>query len=229
MKNDNIYWGYKKIQGELLKLGIRLDQKTIRNILSEFRRNGKVKKSLTWKQFLKLQIHSIYAMEFFTVDTIFNQRFYVYFIIYHKIREVVQFAITSNPNREFVRQQLIKFQNTLIHVVYTIYDNAAQFMFNYLDIGINGIRTSVQAPDMNSIAERFIGSVRREALDYYLLINKRQIKKILSEYIEYYNTKRPHQGIDQNIPMGYVPLINGSIKKIPILGGLCNHYLRSAV
>ena len=51
MKNDNIYWGYKKIQGELLKLGIRLDQKTIRNILSEFRRNGKVKKSLTWKQF----------------------------------------------------------------------------------------------------------------------------------------------------------------------------------
>ena len=53
MKNDNIYWGYKKIQGELLKLGIRLDQKTIRNILSEFRRKGKVRKSLTWKQFLK--------------------------------------------------------------------------------------------------------------------------------------------------------------------------------
>ena len=127
MKNDNIYWGYKKIQGELLKLGIRLDQKTIRNILSEFRRKGKVRKSLTWKHFLKLQIHSIYAMDFFTIDTVLNQRFYVYFIIYHETREVVQFAMTSNPSREFVRQQLIRFQNTLNHVVYMIHDNGSQF------------------------------------------------------------------------------------------------------
>ena len=81
---------------------------------------------------------------------------------------------------------------------------------------------------MNSIAERFVGSVRREALDYHLLINERQIRKILSEYIEYYNTKRPHQGINQSIPMGYIPLTHGKIKKIPILGGLCNHYFRSA-
>ncbi len=79
MKNDNLYWVCKKIQGELLKLGIALDHKTIRNILADFRRKGKVKKSLTWKQFLRLQIHSIYAMDFFTIDTILNQRFYVYF------------------------------------------------------------------------------------------------------------------------------------------------------
>ncbi len=64
MKNDNLYWGYKKIQGELLKLGISLDQKTIRNILGEFRRRRKVNQSLTWKQFLRLQFHSIYAMDF---------------------------------------------------------------------------------------------------------------------------------------------------------------------
>jgi hypothetical protein len=105
MKNDNLYWGYKKIQGELLKLGIRLDQKTIRNILGEFRRREKVRRSLTWRQFLRLQIHSIYAMDFFTIDTILNQRFYIYFIIYHKTREIVQFAVTRSPTREFVRQQ----------------------------------------------------------------------------------------------------------------------------
>ena len=68
--------------------------------------------------------------------------------------------------------------------------------------------------------------IRREALDYYLLINEKQIMKILREYIEYYNTKRPHQGIEQNIPMGYIPLINGEIKKIPVLEGLCIHYIR---
>ena len=61
MKNDNLYWGYKKIQGELIKLGISLDQKTIRNILTDFRRKGKVRKSITWKKFLRLQLHSIYA------------------------------------------------------------------------------------------------------------------------------------------------------------------------
>ena len=120
MKNDNIYWGYKKIQGELLKFGIQLDQKTIRNILGEFRRKGKVRKSLTWNRFLRLQIHSIYAMDFFTINTVINQRFYVYFVIYHKTREIVQFAIASNPGREFVRQQLIRIQDTFNHVVYII-------------------------------------------------------------------------------------------------------------
>ena len=111
----------------MLKLGIHLDPKTIRNILTDFRRKGKVKQSLTWKQFLRLQIHSIYAMNFFTIDTVLNQRFYVYFIIYHKTHEIVRFAITRNPSREFIRQQLIEFEQTLNHVVYMIHDNAAQF------------------------------------------------------------------------------------------------------
>jgi putative transposase len=110
MKNDNLYWGYKKIQGELLKLGVTLDQKTIRNVLAIYRKQGKVNQSLTWRQFLRLQIHSIYAMDFFTIDTITNQRYYVYFIICHKTRQVVHFAMTKNPCREFVRQQLIEFE-----------------------------------------------------------------------------------------------------------------------
>ena len=81
---------------------------------------------------------------------------------------------------------------------------------------------------MNSIAERFVGTVRREALDYYLHISEKQIMSILREYIEYYNSKRPHQGIDQNIPKGYIPLIHGRVTKIPVLEGLCNHYIRRA-
>ena len=86
MKNDNLYWGYKKIQGELLKLDIELDKNTIRNILSDFRRKGKIKESLSWKQYLRLQIYSLYAMDFFTIDTILTQRLYAFFIIYHQIR-----------------------------------------------------------------------------------------------------------------------------------------------
>ncbi len=68
IKNNNLYWGYLRIQGELLKLSIKLDKITIRNILLDFRRRGKIRKGLTWSKFLKSQIKSIYAMDFFTVD-----------------------------------------------------------------------------------------------------------------------------------------------------------------
>ena len=228
MKNDNLYWGYKKIQGELLKLNIDLDKNTIRNILSDFRRKGKIKESLSWKQFLRLQIHSLYAMDFFTIDTILNQRLYVFFIIYHQTREIAHVAIAMTPCREFVRQQLIEFGEQLSGSVYMIHDNAAQFNLNYLAYGIKEIRTSVKAPNMNAIAERFIGSVRREALDYFLLISEQQILNILQEYIDYYNSKRPHQGLGQQVPEGYKPQRHGKVRKTPILGGLCNHYDRIA-
>jgi len=228
MKNDNLFWGYKKIQGELQKLDIHLDKKTIRNILNDFRRKGRIKQSLTWEQFLRLQIHSIYAMDFFTVDTILQQRFYVYFMIYHKTREIVHFAITRNPCRQFVRQQLIEFEQSVNDLVYVIHDNAAQFNLDYLAYGIKEIRTSVEAPNMNAIAERFIGSVRREALDYFLLISEKQVLNILREYIDYYNSKRPHQGLEQNIPQGFEAQKCGKVRKTPILGGLCYHYERRA-
>jgi len=62
---------------------------------------------------------------------------------------------------------------------------------------------------MNALAERFVGSTRREALDYFLLFNENQIMKILKEYIDYYNSKRPHQGMDHRIPLGYKSQSNG--------------------
>ena len=122
MKNKNLHWGYKRIQGELLKLGIDLDKKTIWNILSNFRRRGKVRQGLAWKQFLKSQIKSIYAMDFFTVDTVLNQRFFVFFIIRHETRELIQFGITMNPVKEFVKQQITDFTYDLKANVYLIHD-----------------------------------------------------------------------------------------------------------
>ncbi len=74
MKNDNLLWGVKRIQGELLKLDISLSTKTIRKILQSFRRRGKIRRSLTWKKFLETQMQSIYAMDFLTVDTMLGKR-----------------------------------------------------------------------------------------------------------------------------------------------------------
>ncbi len=149
-------------------------------------------------------------------------------MIYHKTREIVHFAITRNPCRQFVRQQLIEFEQSVNDLVYVIHDNAAQFHLDYLAYGIKEIRTSVEAPNMNAIAERFIGSVRREALDNFLLISEKQVLNILREYIDYYNSKRPHQGLEQNIPQGFEAQKCGKVRKMPILGGLYYHYERRA-
>lgn len=231
IKNENLFWGLKKIQGELLKLGIDLDKKTIRNIIRDFRRKGKVIKSLSWKKFLSMHAHSLFAMDHFTIDTLTNVRYYVHFIIHHESRRIVQFAITTNPVREFVRQQTIKFSETIVKClpshIFLIHDRAREFDFDYSSFGINNVKTSIKSPNMNAIAERFIGSARREALDFFLLVSEKQIKRILAEYINYYNSKRPHQGIDQGIPLGYSVQSHGSVCSQPILGGLHHHYFRS--
>jgi transposase InsO family protein len=228
IKNDNLYWGAKRIQGELIKLGTYLAIKTIRNIVSDFRRNEKVKKGLSWSKFLKMQAKSIYAMDFFTIDTITNCRYYVHFIISHASREIVQYAVTKYPVTEFVRQQIITFEEYVSRIVYIIHDHGSQFFINYSQYDIVGIKTAIQSPNMNAIAERFVKSIRTEALDHFLLFNEKQIRNILSEYINYYNSKRPHQGIAQKIPAGDGNSSKGSIKKLQILGGLHNHYYRKA-
>jgi hypothetical protein len=81
---------------------------------------------------------------------------------------------------------------------------------------------------MKSIAERFVKSTRVEALDYFLLLNRKQINSILTEYINYYNTMRPHQGINLNIPQKYKSQKEGNVIKLPILSGLHHHYYRRA-
>ncbi len=113
-------------------------------------------------------------------------------------------------------------------MVYLIHDRTGEFLLKYNDYGMNGIKTSVKAPNMNSIAERFIGSVRREILDHFIIFSQIKLYNILREYVEYYNTKRPHQGIEQTIPKGYNVRNDGIIKFSPTLFGLNYEYYREA-
>ncbi len=70
MKNNNLLWGVKRIRDELLKIDISLDKKTIRNIINDFRRKGKISKTYTWKRFVNAHIESLFAVDYFTVDTV---------------------------------------------------------------------------------------------------------------------------------------------------------------
>ncbi len=228
MKNENLYWGIKRIQGELMKVGIVLDKKTISKILQEFRWKGKVRKSLRWSQFLKSHLESLYGCDFFTIDTIMGKRYYVFFILCVKSRKIMQYAVTTNPCREFVRQQLIEFSDSIIEQrIYLIHDRSPELCcFHYEDYGVKDVTTSTKAPNMNAIAERFVRSVRNEVLDAFVLFGRKQIEHILSRYVLFFNGQRPHQGIEQQVPGGYEVQTEGKIVSIPILSGLHHHYER---
>jgi len=229
MKNENLLWGVKRIQGELLKLDISLSTKTIRKILQVFRRRGKIRRSLTWKRFLTAQIQSIYAMDFLTVDTMLGKRFHVFAVISHKTRGIVRFAVTEHPTREFVRQQLMLFSEAIAGKACLIHDNALMFKIDYLAYNLVSVRRGVEGPNMNSIIERFFRSVRREALDNFLLTGKHQVQRILDEYVAFHNSQRPHQGIRQQIPKpGEPEKTGGAVCMSPVLGGLHHHYYRQA-
>ena len=81
------------------------------------------------------------------------------------------------PTREFVRQQLMLLSETITRRVYLIHDSALMFNIDFLAYDLISIKTGVEAPNMNSIMERFFNTVRREALDNFLLIGRSQIER----------------------------------------------------
>jgi transposase InsO family protein len=92
------------------------------------------------------------------------------------------------------------------------------------------LRTPVRAPRANAYCERFIGSLRRECLDPILILSEKQLRRLVNEYVQFFNEDRPHQGIDQRIPAGpdSSPSIEGEIVARPVLGGLHHAYSRQA-
>lgn len=230
MKQENYLWGCKKISNELKKININIHYTTVNRIISTFRKQGLIQPNGSWKKFLKMHWDSLFAMDFITIDTIFGRRrLYLLIILELKSRKIVKWSLTENPSREFVRQQIIELTYDSDDPKTLIFDNALQFTsINYHpDYGITGVNISLASPNMNAFVERLNGTIRREALDHFLLFSETQVRRIISEYAEYYNTQRMHQGINK-IPDAEIQEHSGVIKKMKILSGLHHHYYRSS-
>jgi putative transposase len=228
MKQDNRFWGCRKISDELKKLEIDVHYTTVNKILQTFRKNGQLQPVGCWKKFLKAHWNSLYSMDFMTFDTLFGKRIYLLVILELKSRRIVKWSLTQFSTREFVRQRIIDFSYDYPNKKYLIHDNAAQFTtIDFSQYGITGIRTSTYAPNMNAHVERVIGTIRREAFDHFLLFSEKQVCKIMKEFVNYYNNFRTHQGINK-IPNTYSKCDFGTIKKRPILSGIFHHYYRSS-
>ena len=153
------------------------------------------------------------ACDFFHVDTVLLRRLYVLFFIELDTRKVHVTGVTSSPVGAWVTQQARNLSSVLaeraVAVRFMIRDRDAKFTSGFDEVfrsdGIRVIRTPIQAPRANAFAERFVGTVRRECLDRMLVFNRRQLKAVLSEFVDHYNGHRPHRSLDQASPLGLTP------------------------
>jgi putative transposase len=209
LARENPGWGYRRIQGEMLKLGVRLAASTIARILKDQgigpapRRGGP-----TWRAFLRSQAHGIVATDFFTVDTVTLKRLYVLFFLELGRRRVWITGVTAHPNGPWVTQQARNVTGDLvdedIQVQFLLRDRDTKYVAGFDEVfraeGAQILRTPFRTPNANAYAERFVRTVRTECLDRLLIVNARHLERILRSYVVHYNCHRPYQGIAQKIP-----------------------------
>ncbi len=232
-------WGYRKIEGELLKLGYRLSVETIRKIL---KRHGippsaERQPSLSWRQLMTHYKDQVLACDFFTVETLFLQTVYVFFFIELGTRRVYVAGCTTHPHGGWVtqqgRQMIWKLEDRTFPMRFLIHDNDRKFTSAFDTVfaseHISVIHTPYQAPNANAYAERWVRTVREECLDKIIILNAAHLQRVLREYINYYNYARPHQGIAQRIPVPKTPRqMQGPIYCRKVLGGILHDYSRTA-
>jgi len=227
---DNRLWGAERIRGELLKLGIQVSKRTIQKYLKRLPRlrpSGQ-----TWSTFVRYHAADIWACDFVQTYDVFFRTIFVFVIIELGSRRVIHFNVTRSPSDAWVAQQLREATPFGEHPVYLIRDNDRKFGAHFAHVAaeIEVLRTPVRAPRANAYCERFIGSLRRECLDHVLILSERQLRRLVKEYVDYFNEDRPHQGIHQRIlsAPALSPVGEGEIVARPVLGGLHHAYSRQA-
>ncbi len=238
MARENPGWGYFRIRGELLKLGHQVAATTIRSVLLAARVPPSGRRSqLTWKQFLAAHAETLVAADFFSVDTIFFKRLYVLIYVHLASRRVLLASCTSEPNAAWVTQQARnlswKLEDEGINLSVLIHDRDRKFALQadrvFQSQGTRVILTPLMAPMANAHAERWIGSCRRECLDWMLIVNQRHLQAVVDEYCLHYNSERPHRSRNLRPPASRghpIQMAEGQIERTTRLGGLLSDYRR---
>ena len=231
MVAENTTWGAPRIHGELLMLGFDISERTISRWMKQAPRDSEPAKR--WGAFLKNHREAIAAMDFFTVPTITFGVLYCFFVIGHDRRRILHVNVTKHPTSGWIMQQLREaFPFEASHKC-LIFDRDQKFGFEVIAAvkatRIIPKRTSFRSPWQNGIAERWVGSCRRDLLDHIVALNERQLKRLLSEYVRYHHEDRTHLGLEKGTPDGRIRSVaSGGVLSQVRLGGLHHRYNRAA-
>ena len=236
MARENSTWGYLRIRGELLKLGISVSATSIRTVLRRERLGPAPRRSgPSWREFLRAQAHGIMAFDFFTVETAWLRTMYVLFGIELGSRRVHVLGVSRNPDSAWVTQQArnLAVGERLRDVRFLIRDRDSKYSGRFDQVfrteGVKIIKTPIRAPKANAFAERWVRTARRECLDHLLTLGRRHLEEVIREFAGHYNAERPHRGLRlarPSPPTSSSPLMTGAVRRRDRLGGMIHKYHR---
>src|SRR5713101_8805502 len=181
MAKENQFWGAERIRGELLKLGIHVCKRTIQKYMRNVRTPHP--KGQKWATFLHNHAAQIWACDFIQVTDLFFRPLFAFFVIELKSRKVIHVGVTRSPTDAWVAQHLREATPYRQSPKYLIRDNDCKFRSCFARVaatsGIKILKTPYHAPRANAICERFLGSVRRECLDHLLILQEKQLQRVL--------------------------------------------------
>jgi putative transposase len=189
-----------------------------------------------WLTFLRNHREAIAAIDFFTVPTLTFGVLHCFFVIAHDRRKILHFSVTRNPHTLWVVQQLRETWAYEEPHRFLLFDRdtkfGAQVVSAVRDMGSQPTRTAFRSPWQNGVAERWVGSVRRELLDHVIVLNQRHLRRLLKDYVRYYHEDRTHLGLEKDTPRGRVAAAvvpsDNEIISLPRLGGLHHRYAVAA-
>ncbi len=231
MAKYNRLWGAERIRGELLKLGIHVCKRTIQKYMRGVRRQQP--RGQKWSTFLRNHAAQIWACDFLQVTDLFFRPLFAFFVVELKSRRIIHVGVTRSPSDLWVAQQLREATPYGQAPKYLICDNDSKFGSCFRRVaktsGIKLLKTPYHAPRANAVCERFLRSVRQECLDHLLILQERQLQRVLNEYVTYFNQARPHQGIGQQIPEPSRSALSShqageKVIALPVAGGLHHDY-----
>jgi len=211
-------------------LGFDVSKRTVSRLMP--RRAPKPEAIQRWMTFLRNHRDAIAAMDFFVVPTLTFRMLYVWFAIEHGRRQILHFHVTDHPEAAWVVQQLreaFPFDTAPRHLVF---DRDSTFSAHVVStvkpFGTKPTRTSPRSPWQNGVAERWIGSVRRELLDHVVVFSDRHLLRLLRDYVAYHHDDRTHLGLAKATPAGRPrqtrPVGDAQVIALPRLGGLRHRY-----